>query len=98
MFLRVPVKCRQTVIDALEAAGFKQEAEAVAGFTKDYVDPEANAYRVQCLERARAELGRDGEIEFDDDSVPSHSDDPGEYMLAWVWLYTDEKREEDEEE
>lgn len=90
MFLRVPVKCRQVVIDALVAAGFQQEATAVEQFTSDYVDLEANVERLRWLEMAEAKAARDGEIEFDSDATISHSQEAGEegqYILGWVWVY-----------
>lgn len=93
-FLRVPVKCIATVVAALAAAGFKQEAKSVEEFTKDYTDPKLNAEREKWIERAG---GKDGEFEFDTDSTISHSDDDGEYVLGWVWVYGPKNEEEVDE-
>lgn len=95
MFLRVPVKCRQVVIDALRAVGFESEAADVEQFTNDYVKPELNEERLSWLALARKQVAKDGEIEFDSDATISHSQD-GQYVLGWVWV--DGPLEEDEED
>ena len=84
MFLRVPVKCLEIVLSALRSAGFEKEAAAVSSFTRDYVDPGANANRLKWVARADAEA-RDGEVEFDSDATISHSEG-GQYVLGWVWV------------
>lgn len=94
IFLRVPFKCRELIIDALKAGGFKGEAKQVAEFTKDYATPRANAIREAWVKRAIAQRAKDGEIEFDSDATISHSDDPGEYVLGWVWIEEPEKEKE----
>lgn len=44
---------------------------------------------------------RDGEIEVDRDPVGlpkarvSRGDDPGAYVMAWIWVYDDQVTEED---
>lgn len=88
-FLRVPVKCLPTVVEALKAAGFEAEARSVESFTRDYTDEEANENRKKWLRRARG-VARDGEVEFDSDATISHSDDKGQYVLAWVWVDDEE--------
>lgn len=95
MFLRLPLKCRQVVIDALNAAGFLQEAKNCKEFTEDYADPGRNANREAWLALAKGTVAKDGEIEFDSDATISHSGDKGEYVLGWVWVedpdYEDEE-------
>lgn len=61
--------------------------------------PEDLAY----IEKARAEYGREGEIEIDDNAVVSHAhnhppdqpchdaDDHGAYVAAWVWVENEEE-------
>ena len=80
MFLRLPVKCRQLVLDALTVGGFEQQAKDVESFTNDYVDPRANADRLAWIDRADEEA-RDGEVEFDSDATISHSEG-GQYVLG----------------
>lgn len=94
-FLRVPVKCISTVVAALKDAGFEAEAKAVEVFTRDYTDPEANANRLAWLEKASEQAGKSGEVEFDCDATISHSDDPGEYVLGWVWIEGEKDSSED---
>jgi hypothetical protein len=86
-FLRVPVKCITLVVTALRTAGFTQEAERVSEFTKNYTDPTANAARHEWLVRAEAQAAKAGEIEFDSDATISGSEEGGEYVLGWVWVY-----------
>lgn len=86
MFLRVPVKCRDVVLNALSQAGFSAEAAAVAAFTRAYVDPASNADRVRGIERARQAKQEEGSIEFDEDAAISRADDNGQYVMAWVWI------------
>ena len=38
---------------------------------------------------ARDEYQTDGEIEIDDNAVVSRGSDPGAYVAAWVWVYSD---------
>jgi hypothetical protein len=96
MFCRIPVKCRDVVISALRAAGFAQEARDVESFTRDYVDPKANANRLKWVGRADI-VARDGEIEFDSDATISHSESGGEYVLGWVWVDGPPDREDNDE-
>jgi hypothetical protein len=50
---------------------------------------------------ARRLHNKDGELEVDlhDDPLPkgrvSRGDDPGAYVLAWVWVYYEQVTEED---
>ncbi len=94
MMIRIPANCLSTVLLALRAAGFEDEAKKVEEFTHEYIDPAANANRVMWVERAREQHGKDGEIEFDDDSTISLSEDNGEYVLGWVWVDGDEQEED----
>jgi hypothetical protein len=96
MFLRVPVKCLTVILEALRAAGYEQEAKEAESFTRDYVDPKANADRLKWLERAEEQKQKYGEIEFDSDATISHSDDNGEYVLGWVWVEGSEAPEQTE--
>jgi len=41
----------------------------------------AEAYRA-----AAKEMGRDGELEVDDNAVVSFGSDPGAYVAAWIWV------------
>lgn len=90
MFLRLPVRHRDWLLAALHHAGYHDDAKQVEAFTRDYVDPVENAERLAWLERARDRVGRDGEIEFDDDATYSKSPDNGEYVLGWVWVDGDD--------
>jgi hypothetical protein len=46
-------------------------------------EPHLDAY----IARARDQWHRDGEVEIDDPGViVSAGDDPGAYVLAWVWV------------
>lgn len=40
-----------------------------------------------CVAKAKEQYVRDGECEIDDDAVVSPGDDPGAYVMAWVWVY-----------
>ena len=53
-------------------------------------------YENALIERAREEHYREGEVEIDDTSICSGSDDAGDYVLAWVWV-SDPESEEDNE-
>lgn len=41
-------------------------------------------------DKARETYGRDGEIEVDEGAVVSHGEDPGAYVMAWLWVTEDE--------
>jgi hypothetical protein len=102
VFLRLPIKHLELVQNFLKEQGLEAEAHEIKEFTLHYTDPKRNAYRLEYLKRARA-LARDGEVEFDDDSIVSGSEQNGEYMLAWVWVDgpeedLDEMSEEEETE
>ncbi len=43
--------------------------------------------------RAGVEI-RDGEIEVDDNALVSEGEDPGAYVMAWVWVSNDEDDED----
>lgn len=92
MFLRVPLKCRLTVIKALQKAGFETEARRVLEFTRDYALTKANRNRLKWLERADEQVAKDGHIEFDSDATISHSEG-GQYVLGWVWVDGPEEEE-----
>jgi hypothetical protein len=47
------------------------------------------------IEAARLQYHRDGEIEIDDITVRSGSDGPGDYVMAWVWVYSPEEADTD---
>lgn len=96
MFLRLPVKCLQPVLDALRASGYESEAKAVESFTRHYVDPEKNADRLEWVARAD-EKARDGEIEFDSDATISDSEG-GQYVLGWVWVDGEDEDEDADDE
>lgn len=42
------------------------------------------------LQYARDRLHKDGELEFDDDSVVSLGADAGAYVMGWVWVPDDD--------
>lgn len=48
------------------------------------IDPIEREKKIRQL--ADSTLGRDGEIEFDDDAKVSESEDNGAYVQAWVWV------------
>jgi hypothetical protein len=43
--------------------------------------PEAVRYR-----EAAEKLSKDGELEIDSGAIVSMGDDPGAYVMAWVWV------------
>lgn len=49
--------------------------------------PEATAYREKAKERAE-----DGELEVDEGAIVSMGNDPGAYVMAWVWVPDDPER------
>lgn len=49
------------------------------------------------VDAARAQYGRDGIIEIDDNAVVSRGDDPGAYVQAWVWVDADPDEDEENE-
>lgn len=57
-------------------------AECMTVFAAKDTDPMHEWY---CTE-ARDTLTREGEVEVDDTTIVSGSDDNGEYVLAWVWV------------
>lgn len=62
---------------------------------------EAVAEGAEYVQYARDRLRKEGDLEFDDDSVASVGDDYGAYVLAWKWVSNDEMRDAgylDEEE
>lgn len=50
--------------------------------------PEATAYR-----EAASELSKDGELEIDDGAIVSMGDDPGAYVMAWLWVSEEMRKE-----
>lgn len=60
-------------------------ADFMAEYAKNNTD-----YDKRMIQAARDEWHRDGEIEIDDVTITSGSDDDGEYVLAWVWVYDPE--------
>ncbi|MBU2722912.1 hypothetical protein [Acidithiobacillus ferridurans] len=56
-------------------------AECVVAFAAPEGDPYVEAARKKTIE---------GELEVDDRSVLSRSDDGGQYVMAWLWV-TDEE-------
>lgn len=51
-----------------------------------FPDRELSELEDQYLSAAK-EDGKDGELEFDDSTVVSMSDDGGAYVLGWYWIY-----------
>lgn len=47
---------------------------------------DASAESRRLIQLARAQWHREGEIEIDEPTVVSGSDDAGDYVLAWVWV------------
>ncbi|PZR92023.1 MAG: hypothetical protein DI537_14450 [Stutzerimonas stutzeri] len=41
-------------------------------------------------DKARELYGEDGKVEIDGDAVVSTGEDPGAYVMAWVWVTEDE--------
>jgi hypothetical protein len=48
--------------------------------------PEAAKYREMA-----SELSKDGVLEIDDGAIVSMGDDPGAYVMAWLWVSNGEK-------
>lgn len=46
--------------------------------------------------QAREEWTREGQIEVDEGAFVSRGDDPGAYVMAWVWVDDPEQDEEEE--
>lgn len=51
-------------------------------------------YDPKKIEMAIDQYGCDGEIEIDEGAVCSRGDDPGCYVMAWVWVYDEQEAEE----
>jgi|688.fasta_scaffold249276_3 hypothetical protein len=49
------------------------------------------------LAKAKQELHRCGELEFDDNAVVSTGGDNGAYVQCWAWVEDDPAAEEDDE-
>lgn len=95
--IRVSLKCLPTILAALNAAGFKQDVESVEEFSRQYTDEEANANRLEWLERAEEQRGEDGETEFRPDGlVWSHHEDA--YVMGWLFVQGDSDDDVDEDE
>lgn len=57
-------------------------ADRIKECRSEQVQPIAEAYR----DYAAANLTSDGEIEIDADALVSMGEDPGAYVMAWVWV------------
>ncbi len=55
--------------------------ERVRSALSDAVDPILNTYR-----HAARRLAHSGELEIDPGAVVSKGDDPGAYVMAWLWI------------
>lgn len=55
--------------------------------------PAAVKYREEA-----SKLAKDGELEIDDGAVVSMGDDPGAYVMAWVWVADEAMEESDAKE
>lgn len=62
------------------------QVEAFDVFPPAPTDPVEKAY----VEAADRVWGRDGEIEIDEGTIVSISEDGGAYVQAWVWVYADQ--------
>lgn len=97
MWVQLNEKEMRTVLAALRVTN---NAELAKSIEKSVEDPEnAQLYRSAIDDK----LGRDGEIEFDDDAVVSKGDDAGAYVQGWLWISDEdagieEGKEEDEDE
>lgn len=88
----------KTAIREKLASGLLTDQTVVMTFQRlveafDDVDSE---YNVRYRQLADA-LTEDGHIEVDEDAVTSGSDDPGDYIQAWLWVPDPEKEEADDE-
>jgi hypothetical protein len=50
------------------------------------VDPDAKTYEGALARAAKEQFEQEGHTEFDDSIVVSLGDDPGAYVMAWVWV------------
>lgn len=88
MMLRLPLKCRETVLAALRQAGFEGEAAHVEMFTSAYLD-ENNDERERWIGLASAVAAypaRIQSVQVDEDATISDSEGGGQYVLAWIWV------------
>jgi hypothetical protein len=54
------------------------------------VDPTAQTYEGALARAAKEQFEQEGHTEFDDSIVVSLGDDPGAYVMAWVWVSDDD--------
>jgi hypothetical protein len=52
-FVRITAETVPVVVQALQAAGYDEEARNVEAFARSYTDPDANRYRAEWVEKAR---------------------------------------------
>ncbi len=64
-----------------EHAFYQRARDALA----ELINPEFAKYR-----EAASRQARDGELEIDAGAVVSKGDDPGAYVMAWLWIDDDE--------
>lgn len=76
-----PATALEEALSALIARGLTLSS-AIKVFSAHHASDESTAY----IAAARRMWGREGEIEIDDHSITSGSDDEGDYVLAWVWV------------
>lgn len=72
---------RQAAFIALVDAGLTF-ADCLGEYAKRDENPMNNWYRSEAQET----WTREGEVEVDENTIVSGSDDHGEYVLAWVWV------------
>ena len=82
MYVRVPVACRNLIINALRAANHHNEADIVQEHTRQYSVDAENKIRMQRVAEAKKELETD-DLMIDEDAVIS-SGGNGHWVMAWV--------------
>lgn len=84
---------RTAILDHLVRAGLTFGA-CVLAFSEYEHDAKKDAY----IAAAQQQYGREGEIEVDESAYVSKGDDPGAYVMAWVWVSDDDAGIGDDEE
>lgn len=70
-------------------------AKKLSDWLVEQTSPKALAYAEKAREKHRLD---EGDVEVDDPTVISPGSDPGAYVMAWTWVYGDDKDADDEDE
>jgi len=75
-----------------------QAGASISEFINKFVELNPPSEReVALINKAREQYVNEGVLEIDEPTIASIGDDPGGYVLAWVWVYDKVDDEEEEE-